>query len=251
MDRDMVERLRRTKGDAAPAPSSGPSSRSSSFSSTGLVPPPKGSWRIKRRLSRSSLASVTTLEEDEGRDERDDDAGFNDSQRVKSWAEAGGGGTAGPLPRRSPSGSDDVPTPSRTSPVGSLPEDGDHRRERQRSSTLSFVPSLATLPSSPIQGANGTAAQAAQGSAGRLYKPLLAGRPRSRTQSSSSPPSETPQEARPPFQFPPPPDEAQSSATPTVDGGGAAARGGSDTPSAVPSTIRRFGSHQSPKQRRE
>jgi hypothetical protein len=269
MDRDMVERLRRAKGDTTPA-SSGPSSRSSSFSSTSLGPTPKGSWRVKRRLSRSSLASVTTFEEDEDEDIVDRGGGSDGPSRVEAWAAAGQ-----PTPSTASSDVDsqviEPPTGSSSVPPRSV---ADRKHERQRSSTMSFVPSLATLPPSPTQATGGDPLAAGFQVEAYAPRPLI-GRPRSRTHLSTSSPSHlpgTPQRSRGPADpgaFDTPTAAANGAETsapvsslqfplsaspiaprvPTVTADTSPNLAQQSTPSLSPS--RKFGVHASPEQRRE
>lgn len=274
MDRAMIERLQRTKSgvstsNSAPSSNSVPSSRSSSFSSTGPSLPSKGSWRVKRRLSRSSLASVTTFEEeDEETDDPSASASTSGSQRTRSWAEMGSSTPS----RNSSSGMSNLfdPPVEEVPPPPDLQDVNGRRRERQRSSTMSFVPSLATLPSSPITSTTNMSTRAPLPTEG-TPKPL-AGRPRARTHNSSSSitsipdvTTSTPSRTHSPGRSsatpsgarePPSSSVAQlgnsdgslSPATPTVDYDDVS----SEAPTPVPAAVRRpFGSHQSAKQRKE
>lgn len=274
MDRAMITRLQRTKSgvstsNSAPSSNSVPSSRSSSFSSTGPSLPSKGSWKVKRRLSRSSLASVTTFEEeDEETDDPSASASTSGSQRTRSWAEMGSSTPS----RSSSSGMSELfePPVEDVPPPPDLPDVNGRRRERQRSSTMSFIPSLATLPSSPITSTTEMSTRALPPTEG-TPKPL-AGRPRARTHNSSSSitsipdvttstPSRTHSPGRtsaiPSGAREPPSssvvqlgnsDGSLSPATPTVDYDDVS----SEAPTPVPAAVRRpFGSHQSAKQRKE
>lgn len=149
MDRDMVERIQQVKVDVTTLVSSAPSSRSSSFSSSSIGPTPKGSWRVKRRLSRSSLASVTTLEEGEHENEIERGSNFDSPSRDQAWASADQPTTS--AAEMNSVGDIEIPTQPAIITITSQSLDTGSKHERQRSLAQSFVPSLATLPPSPTQ----------------------------------------------------------------------------------------------------
>ena len=162
LDRDMEERLRRSRTTSASSTTSG--------SSGGAAPVtggrPKPPFGIKRRISGSSLASEITLEEDEtGTTGEEDENSEKEATRTPIEADEHAMMVDGP--------SDDPeteavePSPKPSAPRYTAPPNGGGRANRKRSSTLSFTPSLDPLPSSPTiitdPTASGSAALASPG----------------------------------------------------------------------------------------